>query len=99
MVTALFAAVAFVLGLAVGFWLVSRTGPDDGLPCPNLPCTNRLPRRGMWSFKTTEWALEDCQVCGATVQYRSHHAKSAALHENDCYIRVERPETAPTGGG
>jgi len=66
----------------------------DWLPCPNLPCTNRLPRRGMWSRATGEWAVEECPVCGAAIQYRSGIEKSAALSSTDCYIRVVAVKSA-----
>lgn len=89
--------VIFILAVSGIFGLRAlskrRTTPaGESLPCPNLPCGNRLPRRGMWSHAKGEWAVEECPVCGASIQYRSGIDKSAALSLNDCYIRV-----VPTG--
>lgn len=84
---AIIGVLAFVLGLAFG--RVWRRAPSaDGLPCPNTPCRNVLPRRGMWSHTQGGWAVEECSVCGCSVQYRSWTVKSHVLNENDCYVRV-----------
>ena len=72
-----------------------RRAAPESLPCPNLPCTNRLPRRGTWSHKDGEWAIEACPVCDASIQYRSGVSKSTALSPNDCYIRVAAPTKGP----
>lgn len=95
------AVVALIAGISTGKALERHGQKATGLPCPNLPCANLLPRRGLWSHKTGDWAVEECPVCGATVQYVSGISKSAALSESDCYIRVvapEKPAEAPGEG-
>lgn len=80
--------------VAIAAWpRLRRKAEPESLPCPNLPCRNRLPRRGTWSHARGEWSVEMCPVCDASIQYRSGVEKSAALSDHDCYIRVVAPGT------
>lgn len=66
-----------------------------GLPCPNTPCRNVIPRRGTWDGARRAWAIEKCPVCDAAVTYVS--SAGTNLSANDCYVRVAEQslQTAP----
>lgn len=103
MIMALLAPIAVVVAFCDWcVWMETRhlrhlrhPKPKNALPCPHALCRNQLPRQGLWDFKTGDWAVEDCPVCGGAVQFRSFFAKSHTQHPDDLYLRVRSPEAKP----
>ena len=92
----------FALGVflfCAGFWSnrVGRTPPrpaPDGLPCPHIPCTNTLPRFGVWGYYgEAGWRPEQCPVCLGWVVFVA--APGIVRRDTDCYVRIPEPKETP----